>query len=78
MQECSLLLFQALCPNKVILSIYFRTAGVGGNDTLVNTVLHPPDSKRPGVWRMNAPITRLGGDGNILGRFYDITLSKDG
>lgn len=27
---------------------------------------------------MSAPITGLGGDGEILGRFYDITGSQDG
>lgn len=28
--------------------------------------------------RINAPITGPGGDGNVLGRFYDITEIKDG
>lgn len=38
-----------LLPNKVIWSIYSRTAGVGGNDTLVKAALHLPDTKQPGV-----------------------------
>lgn len=47
---------------------------MGGSARLVNAAPHPPDS----VAGLNAPITTLGGDENILGRFYDITQRKDG